>query len=857
MSATKRRSSLSAKLLGVRLGTLRDLYRYRVREHGGQELLAGGGIAVGVALVFGVLIANGNLTSGATQLVHGVVGRAQLQLTARSSSGFSERLAEEVGELPGVRIASPVLRESAVIAGPSGRELVELIGVTPSLLALESQATKNLGAGASILAGGVGLPTAVASAVGAEARKPINLLVNGQIHPVDVRVILGSQTIGAVSSSPVVVALLPVIQGITGEQGRVSQVFIRTNPGAERQVTRELTKIAAGRLDVAPADNELQLLSVAAKPTNLSTELFVVLSAMVGVLLALNAMLITIPERRRFVAEMRSQGWSARRILVILASQALILGAAGATVGIFLGYLFSRTLFHQVPKVLTFAFPISNHQVIHPSAVLIAFGCGIFAAFFASSWPVWDLRSKVVDAVLREPGEAGQSIGRQTTVRLGVFGIVLLPFIALLVLAVSSLTIVAGVLLAVAVLALVPLILHAVISLLTPLSERVRGSMLAIAVSELDAGALRSIALASVAALAVYGSIAVGGAREDLIGGLDDAVVQYLDTTSIWVTASDNTLTIENFNPGGALARIAHTPGIASVRTYQGGLLDIGSRRLWVRARPSADKTVLESSQIIEGNLAHATRLIRQGGWISVSNAFAHEHDLGLGGLVSLPTPTGAVPFRVAAITTNIGWTPGAITININDYRRYWGALNPTALEVDLKPGVAPLQGKQLVEQALSPMSGLLVQTLSEREGVYRESARQGLRSLGQIAVLLLIAAALAIAAALSATIWQRRPHLATLKAQGFDSYQLWRALLLESAIVLVVGWVPGAILGIYGQALAARYLKLATGFPAPFGVSVFGVLRVLVLVAGIALAVIALLGFFASRVPPSKSFQE
>ena len=52
---------------------------------------------------------------------------------------------------------------------------------------------------------------------------------------------------------------------------------------------------------------------------------------------------------------------------------------------------------------------------------------------------------------------------------------------------------------------------------------------------------------------------------------------------------------------------------------------------------------------------------------------------------------------RVAAITTNIGWPPGAITLNTTDYRRWWDTTDPTALAIDLKPGVSLDAGKRAV----------------------------------------------------------------------------------------------------------------------------------------------------------------
>ena len=106
--------------------------------------------------------------------------------------------------------------------------------------------------------------------------------------------------------------------------------------------------------------------------------------------------------------------------------------------------------------------------------------------------------------------------------------------------------------LALAAVALIPAIFAAVIRGLARVGERIPGSMLVVAVTELRSTATRSIALAGVAALAVYGSVAIGGARQDLLHGLDNAFGQYLDTADIWVTTGGNDLTTNDFRGGGA-----------------------------------------------------------------------------------------------------------------------------------------------------------------------------------------------------------------------------------------------------------------------------------------------------------------
>ncbi len=850
---------LTPSIFGIRPSTLLTLYGWRLRRHKIQELLAGIGIVIGVALFFGVLVANTSVSSSESGLIHAVIGSARLQIAARSSAGLNANLVQRVRQLPGVEVAAPVLRIDAAIAGPSGRQTIQLVGVTPALAGLKASATKDVGIAELLLSGGIGLPTSVANAIGAEINSNVSILANGEGHTAKVRGVLGSQVIGQVASSPIAVAILEEIQHLAGLPGRITEVFIEPSPGSEAKVERELYRLAAGRFDVAPADREISLLNTAASPSGQSTTLFAAISAIVGFLLALNAMLLTVPERRRFVAELRTQGFGPRQILLILLSHALILGVGASLIGIGIGSILAHTVFDEVPSYLAVAFPIGSHSVVAPTTVLLAFVCGILAVLVASLPPAFDLSPKrPVDAVLHGSGQPGHLVSRHLERTFGVVGLGLIALVAIGTLLAPRLTIVGGIGLAFASVLIAPAALGVLTRALEPISERIHGSMLALALIELRATAMRSLALAGVAAVAVYGSVAIQGARADLSRGLHAAIVQFLGTADIWVTTGDNVFTTDSFHANGALAKIARAPGVASVREYQGSLLNVGDHRLWIRARPPSDSVVLQSSQLLHGNYTQASTRIREGGWAAVSAGFASEHRLQVGSRFYLPAPAGSAPLRVAAITTNAGWPAGAITISTSVYRKYWQTTDPSAIEVNLKPGVAPAAGRRDVSTALGAHPGLWVQTRAQREAQFDGSARQALRTLGEISTLLLVAAALAVAFALSAAIWQRRPQLASLKTQGFKSRQLWRSLLLECAIVLGVGCGDGAILGIYGHVLAGRWLKLTTGFPAPFALGELDLLITVALVGGLALLVVATsAGVSASRVSPEVSFQE
>jgi putative ABC transport system permease protein len=542
------------------------LYRRRLRAHPVQELLAGTGIAVGVALVFGVLLANASLTSSVEQLVHGLAGSARYALVARSPAGFPEKLTETVRGLPGVQIATPVLRQDMTISGSDGRRAIQLIGVSPSLASLGGIAQQELGNGALLLSGGLGLPAGVATAIHAHRGSVVSLSGNGRVRSERVGAVITSEAVKVLAGCPVAVALLPVAQRLTGRQGHITELLVEPRSGQDALVASELRRLASGRLDVQPADNELRLLAQATKPNRQSTTLFSAISVMVGFLLALNAMLLTVPERRRFIAELRMQGYDPRQILLLLGFQAVMLGLVASLVGVAAGDILSRTVYGQVPDYLSVAFPISAAQTLHPSVVLLAVGCGVLATVLASLSPVFDLRpGRPADAVFREVGGGGELIRASTFVRGAVAGASLIAIVGVVVAFAPSLTIFGGVVLALATLCVMPAVLAAVVRLLPRLAERSRSGAVTVAVSELRAITTRSIALAAIAGLAVYGSVAIGGARNDLLRGIETATAEYHGTAGIWVTTGNDVFNTNGFAPNAARSKIAKIPGVRSV----------------------------------------------------------------------------------------------------------------------------------------------------------------------------------------------------------------------------------------------------------------------------------------------------
>jgi putative ABC transport system permease protein len=320
----------------------------------------------------------------------------------------------------------------------------------------------------------------------------------------------------------------------------------------------------------------------------------------------------------------------------------------------------------------------------------------------------------------------------------------------------------------------------------------------------------------------------------------------------VWVTpeGSSNAFATTSFVDLHA-ATLKQLPGVRTVGVYRGGFLNWDERRLWVLAPPSSNTHPIPQSQLVSGGATLATERIRAGGWAALSEALAAEHKLHVGQAFMLPSPQ-PVTVRVAALITNLGWPPGALILNSGDYARAWGSANPSAYQIAVEPGRTPAQVRDEVRAALGPNTALSARTAAERQQHHFDLAAQGLARLTQIRLLVLIAAVLAVTGAMIATLWQQRETVAYLKCNGIGRVVLWRALVWESAVLLGAGGSIGAVFGLYAQLLGSHFLSAVTGFPIVFALEGWAAVSSFLLMNLIAVAVLAVAGYFVARVPPN-----
>lgn len=838
-------------MAGISLSGIRYIYeaRFEARAVLVQEVFAILGIAVGVALLFASQVASTSLTRSMLQLNGQLVGSAQLQLEARGPEGVGERLLGEVRHLHGVLVALPVLERQVNVIGQGGERSVDLIGMDPRSVRASGPLLRRFSAKQIAALPAIALPAPLAREIVAGSLEPVKLQVGANVVETLVGATLGEADIGGLVHSPIAVTSIGYAQRLVGAPGQISRIFVRFDPALGAEVRAALARLAAGwNVNLLPGKFDTRLFTVAVAPESQSEALFSAISALVGFMFALNAMLVTVPSRRRLIEDVRPHGATRWDTVKILLFDAAVIGVLACVLGLALGDTLSIAVFHTTPGYLAIAFPVGNNRIVTWQSVAVAVAAGMGAAVVGVLWPLLGTLARP----LQPPADSADHRRAWFALRL-IAGLLCLVVTTVILLLDTKAAVIGNVALVIALVCLLPLMFDGLVGVFKHLSDLLDGVASALAVTELQAPQtrVRSLAIAATAAIAVFGTVEFQGTQANLKAGLDSSSRGLDSSADVWITPRGRS-SLETTTQFKAIdtTAIARLPGVRRLGIFRGSFLNWGDRRLWVRAPSSSTEHTIPSSQFRGNDLALASMRVRQGGWAVLSQTLAAEHDLRVGQMFTLPSPR-PITLRIAGLITNLGWPPGAIILNSQNYTRAWASSDPSAYEIQTTAGTSAAIVRNRVRRALESEPGLAVETAAEREQRHYALAAQGVSRLTQIRLLLLIAAMLAMVGAMGAMIWQRRDLIAFIKCHGYEEGVLWRWLLCEAAVLLVVGCSIGAVFGLYAQLLGSHFLASVTGFPIVFNTEGVAAISSFGLVSVVALAVVALPGYLVVRVPP------
>ena len=605
---------------------------------------------------------------------------------------------------------------------------------------------------------------------------------------------------------------LPTAQDLFGKAGRLDEIAVAAKPGvSDEQLVGELQSNVPPTAQVKTATQQAH--DDAADTNSFISFLrgfllaFGGIALFVGSFVIANSLSITVAQRTREFATVRTVGASRRQILRSILLEAVVVGTLASLAGLAVGVGLAKGLFWLFDAV-GFTLPNSG-LVLTPTAVIIALTAGIVVTVLASLRPAFRAtRVPPIAAVqegatlppsryarLRAPASIVLTLFGFAALTWGLFGPGLGTTGILLWMGIGALAIFLGVALFAE---------HLVGPLATWLgwpSAKLGGAAGALARSNSQRNPQRTASTAS--------ALMIGLALVTLVSLLAAGIVSTFRAAvdDLWKQADYAVTAQNNFSPIpiSVADAAAKTPGVAAVGSVRAGQAKaFGSVFNATAVNPAASRVF--SIDWKEGDDAVLARLGADGAFVTES--YAKDHDLGLGSQVALTFASGVTrSFRVEGIfKPPTGGSPfGPVTISAQT----WDRLNPQPRNlysfVIMKSGVSDANRAALDKQ-LADFPNAKVQTRSE----FVDNQISGLSSVLNVLYVLLalsvVVSLFGIVNTLVLTVFERTREVGMLRAVGMTRRQVRRMVRHESVITAEIGGVLGILLGIaLGALLVAR----------------------------------------------------
>jgi putative ABC transport system permease protein len=605
---------------------------------------------------------------------------------------------------------------------------------------------------------------------------------------------------------------LPTAQDLFGKRGRLDEIAVAAKPGvSDEDLVRELSADVPPTAQVKTASQQAH--DDAAETNSFISFLrgfllaFGGIALFVGSFVIANSLSITIAQRTREFATVRTIGASRRQILTSILIEALVVGVLASLIGLAAGVGLAKALFWLFDQV-GFTLPNSG-LVLTASAVVLALASGILVTIVASLRPAFRATRVPPIAAVREgatlPTSRFASLRVPASLLLTLLGFAALAWAlfgpdmgttALLVwMGLGALMIFLGVAL------LAERLVQPLATLLGWPSAKVGGAAGALARSNSQRNPQRTASTAS--------ALMIGLALVTLVAILASGIVATFRSAvdDLWKNA-DYALTAQNnFSPlpVSVAAAAAQAPGVDAVGSVRAGQAQAFGNVIDATAVDPPTSRIF-SIDWKEGSDAVLARLGSNGAF--VSEGFADDHDLRIGSTVEETFANGEnVPFEVKGIfEPPTGGSPfGPVTISAKTWDRFNEQPKNLFSFVIMKGGQTDAN-KAALDRRLEEFPNAKVQTRDE----FVDNQISGLNSVLNILYVLLALSVLVsffgIVNTLVLTVFERTREIGMLRAVGMTRRQVRRMVRHESMITSAIGGALGIVLGIaLGALLVAR----------------------------------------------------
>ena len=782
----------------------------RMRRRPFQYILFILSIALGVAMIVSIDLANGSAQRAFELSADAIAGRTTHRIVSVAPTGVEEsvyrRLEREIGYSP----AAPVV-EGYVSASELGEQTLQLVGV--DLFAekpFRSYFDDDSGEGTEALTAFLTKPNTVilsqnlSRQYGVQAGDYLTLNISGREQKAQVvGTIQPANNLTRDALDSLLFTDIASAQEILGKIGYLSHIDLIAENEADLAPIQFILPPGVQLESAEIQKNAVRQMTAAFK---LNLTALSLLALVVGMFLIYNTVTFSVLQRRSLFGILRCLGATPGQLFTLILGEAIALSILGSLLGLGFGVVLGRGIVGLITQSINdFYFVVSVRQIsVAPSTLVKGGVIGIAAAIVASLVPA-----------LEAMQTSSQSTLQRSTLESKVQKILpwlVLASASLSLLAISLLAIKGGgliiaftglfaILLAAALLT-VPLT-DWLMQGLTPITSGLFGVLGKLAPRTIS----RSLSRTSVAIAALMIAVSVIVGVSIMVGSFRGTVVQWLDQTlqaDIFVTPPTTTANriFGRLDPK-AIAEIKRWPGLEDVVTYNETDLVVQEYNRTVKLI-SAGGDVSHGQRPyawIRNDVSNPWLQMEEEGGVIISEALMLKENLSEPPeTITLETTFGLQSFPVVAVFYDYSSDQGTILIDDDLFIELWQDDSIASLGLFVQPG-------QSVEAIVSDLKNhfrgrqdLFIQSNQTLRTGSLEIFDRTFAITSALRLLAIIVAFIGVLSALMSLQLEKTRELGILRATGMTPSQLWWLTLLETGLM---GSVAGVLAMPLGYALA------------------------------------------------------
>jgi putative ABC transport system permease protein len=795
-------------------------------------------IVLGVAMISGTYVLTDTIRSAFGTVFTTVYQRTDVVISGKSAIGtgnnnnglppsFPESLLGQVRSLPDVAQADGGIADLAYLVGRDGK-VISGHGAPPLAFSVHPRGNQRFNPLRLVSGTWPVGPNQVAIDANTASKRDyapgdsIGVIARG---PVQTFRISGVVQIGGVSSlggATMAIFDFPTAQRLFHKEGKLDSISVAAKPGVPpARLAGEIRPLLPPTAQVRTGEAQAQQ---ATKDTNAFLSIiqdfllaFAGVALFVGVFVIANTLSITIAQRTRELATLRTLGATRGQVLRSVLLEAFVIGLLASATGLFAGLGLAKGL-----NSLFVSFGIDLPQagtVFATRTIVVSLVVGVLITVLSALWPAFRATRVPPISAVREGAVLPPLLSAHASALIALGAIGVAVAVMLVGLFVGGLTTTqrllavglgaGAVFLGVAMLAktLVP----PLASVLGWPAARFGGAAGALA----RGNAIRNPSRTAAAAAALM----IGLALVTLVGVLAAGLKTRFSSSVDALFQADYALTAtDNFSPIGTASAEAlrQVPGVQVVSGVRAGEGRAFGKRIGVTG-VAGDISKVISVDWVAGGPATPATLGRNGAF--VSKDYAKSHDLGVGSTIAVETPRGNTMHLVVrgVFSPPKGGSPyGDVTISTERFDAEYANPQNVYTFVDVAGGATPANTQRL-EQALKPFPEAKIQTESE----FKKNQEQGIDTLLNLLYVLLslsiVVSLFGIVNTLVLTVFERTRELGMLRAVGMTRRQLRRMIRHESIVTALIGASLAIPLGVVLALMVGKAIEYPA-FTIPWG---------------------------------------